>query len=125
MTLKEFLLARIAEDEAPVREALETDARFSSPDEGLTVQYLWARLIHHTSGRPVRQRRGSGLARGAPSPARVPAGCTAKGKIVTRHSGCGSGSGYCDGRGHEWQGPGMRRTGGSRCGLPRPPGLPE
>ena len=31
MTLTEFLLARIVEDEAPAREALEMDARFSSP----------------------------------------------------------------------------------------------
>ena len=69
MTLKEFLLARIAADEAPAREALEMDARFSSADEGLTFEYLSARLIHHACGRPVWQRRGSGLARSAASPA--------------------------------------------------------
>lgn len=33
MTLAEFLLARIAEDEAPAREALEMDARVSPPQE--------------------------------------------------------------------------------------------
>ena len=46
------------------------------------MQYQWARLIHHTSGLPVRQRRGSGFARGVPSPARALAGCTAKRQIV-------------------------------------------
>ena len=46
------------------------------------MQYQWARLIHHTSGLLVRQRRGSGFARGVPSPARALAGYTAKRQIV-------------------------------------------
>jgi hypothetical protein len=78
MTLTEFLLARIAEALASAREALEMDARFSSPQDGYTVQYQWAPMIHHTSGLPMRQRRGSAFARGAPSPARVVADCKAK-----------------------------------------------
>ena len=45
MALTEFLLAGIAEDEAPAREALEMDARFSSSREGLAVRYQSARLI--------------------------------------------------------------------------------
>ena len=94
--LTQFLLARIAEDDEPAREALEMDARFSPPEDGFTVAYQWARLIHQASGLPLRQRRGSGLARGAPSPTRVPADCTARREIVARHANCGSGAGYCD-----------------------------
>lgn len=94
--LTQFLLARIAEDDEPTREALEMDARFSPPEDGFTVAYQWARLIHQASGLPVRQRRGSGLARGAPSPTCVPADCTARREIVARHANCGSGAGYRD-----------------------------
>jgi hypothetical protein len=70
MTLTKFLPARIAGDEEPDPEALKMDARFSPSEDGFTVEYQWARLIRQASGLPVRQRRGSGLARGAPSPAR-------------------------------------------------------
>ena len=50
VTLTEFLLARVAQDEAPAREAFEMDARLFSPQDAFSVQYQWARLIHHTSG---------------------------------------------------------------------------
>lgn len=70
------------------------------------MQYQWARLIHHSSGLPVRQRRGSRFARGAPSPARVVADCKAKREIVTRACTCGSGGGYCDDCGHGREGGG-------------------
>jgi Family of unknown function (DUF6221) len=106
MTLTEFLLARIAGDEQPDPEALKMDAHFSPSEDGFTVEYQWARLIHQASGLPVRQRRGSGLARGAPSPARVVADCTARRKIVARHANCGSGAGYCDEAGHAREGGG-------------------
>jgi hypothetical protein len=93
MTLTEFLLARIAGDEQPDPEALKMDARFSPSQDGFTVENQWARLIHQASGLPVRQRRGSGLARGAPSPARVVADC-------------GSGGGSCEEAGHAREGGG-------------------
>lgn len=81
MTLAEFLLARIGEDEADwvrlrdgVRERIGNRVIFpESPGESVTI-----------------------------TPAKMLAECEAKRRIVKRHTKCGTGSGYCDDGGHGW-----------------------
>jgi Family of unknown function (DUF6221) len=75
MTIVEFLLARIGEEEAVARDAQDA-ASVYGPDFEIT--YDWARYTRHkTSG-----GSGTGFYPGAPSPARVLAECEAKRRIV-------------------------------------------
>lgn len=86
MTLVEFLLARISEDEARARAAIEDD---SGSDEGFSGQY--AALIKPPSGVGMAQGGfGEAAARMIATyavPARVLAECEAKRRIVGRHDG--------------------------------------
>jgi Family of unknown function (DUF6221) len=78
VTLTEFLLARIAEDEAAAQYALAHAIR----GEDFDHQWKWIHLY-----RLKDRQRGwsSGHHDGAPSPARVLAECEAKRRIVRLH----------------------------------------
>jgi Family of unknown function (DUF6221) len=73
-TLDEFLLGRIAEDEAHARLAGPCGCELP----GLPLEHGYC------------------------CPARVLAECEAKRRIVELHSRCGTGIGYCDDGGHGW-----------------------
>ena len=75
--LTDFLLARIAEDEASAREAAEIDQEVFGSKDGCVIDYLWARMVTYPSG-----GRGHTFAPGAPTPAQVLAECEAKRRIV-------------------------------------------
>ncbi|MCR6706564.1 MAG: DUF6221 family protein [Cellulomonas sp.] len=70
--LTEFLLARIAEDEAVARRALALYG-----EREFTVEWGWSVHIRHASG-----GHGTSFVDGAPDPARVLAECEAKRRIV-------------------------------------------
>jgi hypothetical protein len=87
--LTEFLLARIAEDEAEV-------AAFDKEWKTTTV----ARDVPQGLAYITDTEYMSLLV----DPSRVLAECEAKRRIVERHGRCGTGMGYCDDGGHGWGG---------------------
>ncbi len=76
VTLVQFLLARVAEDEEWAQAAAE-DADFYSHEKGYAVDHKWLRIARHTSG----GRRSEHLD-GVPSPPRVLAECEAKRRLL-------------------------------------------
>jgi hypothetical protein len=93
LTLGDFLLARIAEDEEGARDALGPSA-YEWTDDG------WTEAVMLAEGEGVQGATVELWRRF--SPARVLAECEAKRRMVERHSECGRGWGYCDDGGHSW-----------------------
>lgn len=81
MTLTEFLLARIAEDEASAREAIAHENAIRDVRPDWEYLYTWA-LMYNASGGGV----GHSFQPGAPTPGRVVAECEAKRRIVQEHT---------------------------------------
>ena len=81
-SLTDFLLARIAEDEAVARAAQAHERALLAVKPTWSVVYAWAMMLNTPNG------RGGGshnFQPGAPSPARVLAECAAKRAIVEEH----------------------------------------
>ena len=87
MTLTEFLLARIGEDEADARKAVDDDESWRHEGEGVLTQYSVSGGHEISSGwlsMGHRFEAGDHIARH--NPARVLAECEAKRSIVAEHT---------------------------------------